>query len=123
MTLFGPCVKGCKGSQINGLEAASEAASDVLEQAAVEACSAINTACTRPQCPDCKKAMKLSDYSLGMYKVGWECNNADAVCGSRSQTCGQFRWFCQRCRNDFCVACAELGLCEEPGPSGAGPGA
>ena len=26
MTLFGPCVKGCKGSQVNGLEAASEAA-------------------------------------------------------------------------------------------------
>merc|ERR1711907_870175 len=62
-------------------------------------------------CPDCGNSLVWSDYNGGEYVRGWMCNNVD-TCGSRAYTAGSFRWYCQRCNNDFCDKC--LGAPAQP---------
>jgi hypothetical protein len=66
------------------------------------------------ECPGCHTSMEWSDYSEGTYAGGWSCNNV-RICGSSSSSMGRFRWFCRKCRNDFCAKCSHGALSESGG--------
>jgi len=55
------------------------------------------------RCPDCGKRLVWSDYSMGSYDDGWNCNFIDE-CG-QTGAADQWRWFCKDCKNDFCSDC------------------
>jgi len=57
-----------------------------------------------PMCPDCNAALAWSDFAKGDYTRGWKCNYASS-CGSHASNTGGFRWFCEKCSNDFCTKC------------------
>eukprot|EP00746_Dinoflagellata_sp_MGD_P018815 gnl/MRDRNA2_/MRDRNA2_143667_c0_seq1.p1 gnl/MRDRNA2_/MRDRNA2_143667_c0~~gnl/MRDRNA2_/MRDRNA2_143667_c0_seq1.p1 ORF type:complete len:512 (+),score=63.43 gnl/MRDRNA2_/MRDRNA2_143667_c0_seq1:129-1538(+) len=62
-----------------------------------------------PKCYSCNVKMVWSEFSKGAYSQGWHCNNFD-FCGGNSDTCGDFRWWCEKCWVDYCTICHPLKL-------------
>lgn len=61
-----------------------------------------------PCCPECGDAMIWSNYSEGLYREGWQCNNVGR-CGCNSYNCGPYRFYCMHCSTDMCLTCHQDG--------------
>jgi hypothetical protein len=78
--------------------------------------SKMETEAPPPPCPTCSNKMQWSDYDVGAYAIGWDCNNIQS-CGSQKYSMGAWRWFCQQCLADICSKCNSQARIDEEHPT------
>eukprot|EP00927_Polykrikos_kofoidii_P000686 TRINITY_DN10251_c0_g3_i1.p1 TRINITY_DN10251_c0_g3~~TRINITY_DN10251_c0_g3_i1.p1 ORF type:complete len:140 (+),score=14.65 TRINITY_DN10251_c0_g3_i1:105-524(+) len=57
-----------------------------------------------PYCVGCGARMTWTNVSTGHYAAGWYCTFS-TQCNSVVTGKGAYRWHCEDCQHDYCIAC------------------